>query len=81
MIGLLPACAVYHAFTVFQQAYLLLRNDEVAGPLRRLDKVATLVAAFGHDLGHSGLNNSFQVAATVFLLYLRMGCVAIPVGA
>eukprot|EP00291_Cryptomonas_curvata_P008576 CAMPEP_0172201158 /NCGR_PEP_ID=MMETSP1050-20130122/29814_1 /TAXON_ID=233186 /ORGANISM="Cryptomonas curvata, Strain CCAP979/52" /LENGTH=330 /DNA_ID=CAMNT_0012878713 /DNA_START=158 /DNA_END=1147 /DNA_ORIENTATION=- len=49
----------YHAFSVLQAAWMLLRGREVAHSLTALDRLAVLLAAVCHDIDHPGVNNDF----------------------
>lgn len=55
----------YHNFThccdVFQGMYYLLNNLSIAKSLTKLEELALLVAALGHDMDHPGTNNAFQI--------------------
>lgn len=50
-----------HAFDVTNVMYLFLKNTSAVNYLTTVDVFALMVAALAHDVGHPGLNNSFQV--------------------
>ncbi|CAG9461518.1 unnamed protein product [Pedinophyceae sp. YPF-701] len=52
-----------HAVDVCHTAFcMLISSPELTNALTRLDAVAVLVAACGHDVGHLGVSNGFLVA-------------------
>ncbi|OQR92017.1 3'5'-cyclic nucleotide phosphodiesterase [Achlya hypogyna] len=59
----LPYHNFYHAFSVTQFAYYLLSGDRMAA-IAELDAFGLLIAALGHDLGHPGNDNAFEVATS-----------------
>ncbi|CAJ0574655.1 unnamed protein product, partial [Mesorhabditis spiculigera] len=66
-----------HAFSVTHFAYLLLRTDTVKNALGGLEQLAFFIACLGHDIGHPGTNNHFQLKLQTPLakLYSREGSV------
>jgi GAF domain-containing protein len=50
-----------HGFTVFHATYFTLANSEAQSILTPLDKLAMLVAAICHDVGHRGRTNAFEI--------------------
>lgn len=55
-----PYHNMYHAFSVLQGCFCLLQTETLAKfPVE--EKVAMLLAACGHDVGHDGTNHSFHV--------------------
>lgn len=53
----------YHAFDVAQTTYVFLRGFEAVRLLTPLEVFGVFVAALAHDLGHPGLNNTYQINA------------------
>ncbi|CAD7975460.1 unnamed protein product, partial [Amoebophrya sp. A120] len=53
----------FHALQVAQVTFLLLREAKLLREeLQKLDIVAVILAALGHDAGHRGFTNQFEVA-------------------
>ncbi|KAH3763129.1 3'5'-cyclic nucleotide phosphodiesterase [Pelomyxa schiedti] len=64
-----PFHSVWHAADVLQATYVLLEELSKKVVLSDLEKFAQLIAAAIHDVGHPGLNNSFQVQAETDLAF------------
>lgn len=62
---------IWHGTDVLFHTWRLLQDTKVLHHLNELEVIATLIAAFGHDVGHPGLNNAFlvKVRASVALLH------------
>lgn len=50
-----------HAADVFSSVHYFITNSELAKYVTKLDTVCTLVAGFGHDVGHPGLTNRYLI--------------------
>ncbi|EQC39543.1 hypothetical protein, variant [Saprolegnia diclina VS20] len=59
----LPYHSFYHAFSVTHLTYFLLAADRLPD-VNELDALGVLLAALGHDLGHPGNDNAFEVATS-----------------
>ena len=57
-----PYHNIYHAFNVMQSTFTILTTTEKGRQFTAEDKVASLIAACGHDAGHDGVNTAFHVA-------------------
>ena len=55
-----------HCFCVTQMIFVLL-NISVFKNLSKLEILATLLSAIGHDLDHPGMNNAYQMNALTML--------------
>lgn len=50
----------YHAVSVFQQMYAILRKTQASAHLECHDLLSMVIASLGHDVGHSGKTNNFE---------------------
>ncbi|KAH3757216.1 3' 5'-cyclic-nucleotide phosphodiesterase [Pelomyxa schiedti] len=64
-----PFHSVWHAADVLQATYVLLEEATKKVVFSDLEKLAQLIAATIHDVGHPGLNNSFQIQAETDLAF------------
>jgi len=51
-----------HALMVMHKTFLIACSTAVKKSLSRLDLLALFIAALGHDVGHLGRNNAFEIA-------------------
>ncbi|OMJ67100.1 hypothetical protein SteCoe_35823 [Stentor coeruleus] len=50
-----------HAAEVFASIYYFINNSELLKSINKLDTICTLIASFGHDVGHPGLTNRYLI--------------------
>mmetsp|Transcript_1543 Transcript_1543/g.4465 ORF Transcript_1543/g.4465 Transcript_1543/m.4465 type:complete len:82 (+) Transcript_1543:932-1177(+) len=55
-----------HAADVVQSLAALLSEAETCAELSPIERLAVLVAAVAHDLGHPGVNNDFLVKEPIW---------------
>ncbi|CAD7976803.1 unnamed protein product, partial [Amoebophrya sp. A25] len=52
----------FHALCVAQLAYLLLRDAKLLHEVRPIEFLAVILGSLGHDAGHRGFTNQFEVS-------------------
>lgn len=62
-----PYHNLFHGYDVMKTTFFLLEVCGLAQGLPNLSGYSVLVAALGHDVGHPGLNNVFQIKASTDL--------------
>jgi 3',5'-cyclic-nucleotide phosphodiesterase/cAMP-specific phosphodiesterase 4 len=50
-----------HAADVFASIHYFINNSELSKSINKLDTICTLIAGFGHDVGHPGLTNRYLI--------------------
>ena len=53
--------------SVMQVAFRMMLDPNIKGVLKRLDMLAAIVAALGHDVDHPGNDNAMEVLSQSFL--------------
>eukprot|EP00392_Amoebophrya_sp_AT5.2_P000872 g874.t1 len=62
-VGRVPYHNFYHGLSVAQVSTLLLADARLVPRLQKIDLFAVIVASVGHDAGHRGFTNQYEVAS------------------
>lgn len=62
-----------HGFDVLRFFWRLINEKSIQKFFSKEDKYIASIAAFGHDLGHRGVNNSFNIKFRTSLSFLALG--------